>query len=136
MIQGVEHLSYEDRLRELGLVSLEKRRLRGHLKAASQYLKRGYKKKKEKEKDRLYSIICCDNTRVHGFKLKEGRFRLDIRKGSFYSEGGEALEQVTQGTGGCPVPGDIERLSGPASEQPDLPVGVSVRCRGVGLDGL
>ncbi|GAB0188536.1 hypothetical protein GRJ2_001318900 [Grus japonensis] len=76
MITGLEHLSCEDRLRELGLFSLEKRRLQGHLRAAFQYLKVAYRKAGE----RLFTKAWSNKTRGDGFKLKEGRFRLDIRK--------------------------------------------------------
>ena len=58
---------------------------------AFHYLKGNYRKKG----DRLRSRVCCDRTRGNGFKLREHRFRLDIKEKIFYSEGGEALEQVT-----------------------------------------
>ncbi|KAK4824308.1 hypothetical protein QYF61_013053 [Mycteria americana] len=78
MIRGMEHLSYDERLRELGLFNLEKRRLWGDLIVAFQYIEKAYKAGK-----RLFAKPCSDRTRDNGFKLKEGRFRLDIRKKFF-----------------------------------------------------
>ena len=71
MNHRTEHFSYEDRLRELGLFSPERRRLRDDLIAAFQCLKGSYRK----EGDRLFSRVCVDRTRGNGFKLKEGGFR-------------------------------------------------------------
>jgi len=63
MTQGMEHFCCEERLRQLGLFSLEKRRLQEDLIAAFLYLKRASKK----DGDKLFSRACCDKTRSNGF---------------------------------------------------------------------
>lgn len=71
IIRGLEHLPYQYRLRELGLFSLEKRRLWGDLIAAFQYLKEDNRKAGKG----LFIKACNIWTRGNGFKLEEGSFR-------------------------------------------------------------
>lgn len=63
----------------MGLFNLEKKKVCGYLTAAFQYLKRPYREAREV----LFFRNCSNRTRSNGYKLKEGRFRVDIRKKFF-----------------------------------------------------
>ena len=74
MIRGLEHLPYEERLRDLGLFSLEKRRLRGDLMNVYKYFTR----ERQRDLANLFSVVCGDRTRGNGHKMEHRKFRTNM----------------------------------------------------------
>ncbi|KAK4832418.1 LOW QUALITY PROTEIN: hypothetical protein QYF61_023097, partial [Mycteria americana] len=134
--KGLENLSYEAsisfKLSELGLFSLEKRKVKGDLINDYKYLKGGCKD----DGARLFSVVPSDRTRGNGHKLKHWRLHLNIRKHFLHCE---ALAQVAHGGCGVSLLGDIKITPGHGPGQPALgapALGAPALDKGVGQGDL
>ncbi|RMC05540.1 hypothetical protein DUI87_18736 [Hirundo rustica rustica] len=81
LVKDLENKSYAERLRDLGLFSLEKRRLRGDLITLYNFLKGDCTQLGVG----LFLQAATDRMRGHSLKLHQGKYRFDIRK-KFFTE--------------------------------------------------
>ena len=82
MVHNIRHLNYTERMKELGLPSLQYRRSRADMTEVFKILN-GIDKC---EKDKLFTLQPMIRTRGHSQKLFKRQFRLDLRKQFFHKE--------------------------------------------------
>ena len=103
----------------------------GDLIGAFQYLEGACKQ----ERSQLFTRVDNDRTRGNGFKVKERKFRLDIRE-IFYQESGEMLQWAAQRGCWCLIPGGVQSQIVWGPGQPglvlDMEVGSPACGEGVG----
>ena len=76
MMKCLEHLPCEEWLGDLGLFSLEKRRLRGDLINVFKYLKC----RRQRDMANLFSVIWGDRTSGNGHKLEHRKYHSNMQK--------------------------------------------------------
>ena len=76
MIKCLKHLPYEERLSDLGLFSLEKRRLRGDLINVYRYLRC----RRQRDEARFFSVVCSYRTRGNGQNLEHRMSHTNMQK--------------------------------------------------------
>ena len=92
MMRGLEQLPCEERLRELGLFSLERRRLRGGLLDVYKYRKGEY----QEDWARLFPVVPSVRSRGNGHKLQHRQFLLKVRKNFFTLRVAEPWHRLTR----------------------------------------
>jgi len=113
MMRGLKHLSYEERLRELDLLSLKKRRLRGDFRNAYKYLKGGC----QEDGARPFSGVQRQDKGQRA-QIEAEEVLSEHEEELLHSEGDRALAQAAQGGCGFSFSGDTQTLPGQGPVQP------------------